>query len=305
MSSLPCWYCGDIDENRNWADPHCRICDALPQDGTPNVQKAIEERPFLESRYEKARSSISQAGYEHLLDAFASLVTRTRVVVAMPLGWAVLLLSDRKQRYVSYGVQVDGGTRLADSTDEDNERTIIDRFFYGRHGKLVVHGALSLDGLGACSFGEAHLTLKDVAIDGRATVTEEDSFKLANRHVVGPQRWMPPGYIATWAERHKLAATKYEQELSMGQDLSVSSTWIIRSEPAPEGERAREAESFFEVHIYDGFRRESVCEAQVRIATDARQKTEDPACAFAEAIAINSLRAAAGKIGVPMKERPA
>lgn len=292
----PCHKCGYVDPGRSWANPKCRNCRADPPDGSaPNVLKAIEERPFLDSRYEHARSSISQAGYEHRLDQLATLFTQTKAVVAMPLGWAVRLLTDPNLRHMPYGPLVDDGSMAPAAPADDIERTVVDYYFYGRHGAMVVHGALSLDGLGACSFGNAHLTLDDLAIADRATVTEDDSFKMADRHVRGPQRAMPPGYISTWAERHKLLATKYVDELARGDDLAAQPRWVIR------GHAPREEESFFEVHIYDGFHRDSVSGAQIRVST-SQAKFDDPACDDAEELSIRSLRTAAGKLAVPFKE---
>jgi hypothetical protein len=118
---------------------------------------------------------------------------------------------------------------------------------FGGYAAEIRYAALSLDGRGLKSFGSYAIKLREVTIIERATLLEDNSYQFIWKHNIQPREDIPPGYKATWRERHKLAVAKLAGQISSGTTEQEHSKILLFSE----GDRA--TDEFIEVHIYGRF----------------------------------------------------
>ena len=89
-------------------------------------------------------------------------------------------------------------------------------------------------------------------IKERATVFEENSLHFCKRRDLGLRRPVPPGYRATWDQRHQLAAAKLEAWLVPGTHNDSFAQLLLRPSTRPY------EEDFIEVHIFGSLHQLSV-----------------------------------------------
>jgi hypothetical protein len=110
----------------------------------------------------------------------------------------------------------------------------------------ILFAALSLDGVGVTDYGSCSMVLKNLAINERATVFEENCLDFSRRRKLGFGKPVPPGFRAVWQERDLLGCAKLSDRLD--------SSTPEKSFPAI----LKSGKDFVEVHIYGALHRGSL-----------------------------------------------
>lgn len=201
-----CPNCGvDVPE----ATEKCLTCGCYI--GPPNVRIAgrAEERTTLEGRYLQAvEAARSNGSYENLM-RFAEAVKRAQAVINVRLDFLYLLLTADNTLHSSYSLAVGGQIRKPALGRDDQDRRGVEGKLFGTYGEEIRYAALSLDGSGLISYGPYAVKLREIAIKGRTTVLEENSYDFVRRHQLLPGVEIPPGYRAVWDDKHKLAVANW------------------------------------------------------------------------------------------------
>lgn len=217
--------------------------------GPPNVRevRSLQEREALDARYRAALDEAGGRGCDAPLLKLEEAVKKSRAVVNVDLDFLYHFITNRLALYASYSRTVGGRVRKPAQRTDDAARRSIEDLLFPSYAEEISYAALSLNGSGLKSYGEYALQLREVAIEERATLLEENSFDFAERHGIRPRRELPRGFRATWADRHKLAAAKLAGRLSPSTPEAEFPTMLLRSEGR------RETDDFVEVHIYGPF----------------------------------------------------
>lgn len=217
--------------------------------GPPNVRIAsqFEEVQALEDRYQSALRLAEANGCLSLVEEFEREVKRSSAVINVDLDFLLLFSRDPRGLYASYERGVEGGMRRPAAPINDQERRAVGALVFGGHSREIIYAALSLDGSGPHSYGPYALNLWDVAIRSRATVLERNSYDFVKQHDLKPGVGRPPGYLATWENRHKLAVAKLAQFITLATQASDFPKLLLSST----GDRT--TDEFIEVHIYGTF----------------------------------------------------
>lgn len=231
--------------------------DGCPTCGTgvakPNVRDALRQKAKLQERHAAARSKAAASGNEDVFTAFENEVGKnSKAVITVTLGYLLEFLSDPKQLYSAYDQLVRAKIRLPAEPDDDANRKNVESWLFNGYEDKVRYAALSLDGHGPSSYGRISepicaMILANFAIKGRATVLEENSYHFVARHKISKPSDVPPGHMAQWEDRGKLAATKLNDKLSVTTGAEDFPNILLTSQ----GDR--KTDDFLEVIIYDGF----------------------------------------------------
>lgn len=217
--------------------------------GPPNVRTVSreEEREALEKRYNEAIQNAISKGAQHALESFDENMKRTCAVINMDIDFLHWFVTDDKLVYSTYDLSVDSEARKPATPKDDRHRKTVGAMLYGHKAKEIRYAALSLDGGGLTSYGPYTIRLREIAIMERATLLEDNSYQFISTHDIKPGGDIPPGYTATWKERHKLAVAKLADEIHSGTAEQEHPKILLSSE----GNRG--TDRFIEVHIYGGF----------------------------------------------------
>jgi hypothetical protein len=232
--------------------PHC----GHPVD-PPNVAAAgrKEEREALERRYAAGLDAAEKQGAAHTVARFGEAVAASSAVINKDLDRVLALSSSDDEVLASYGKLLDSGLRLEDTDPLNAQRQTAERLLFPGYDREIIFAALSLDGRGPENYGQVTLVLREEMIVRRASVFEENCLIWMRQR--GPAdfvEWhnLPPGYRATWADRHKVAVAKLGGKLHAGTTRDEFATLLLRS-----GESTL-LDTFVEVHIYGGLTIEAV-----------------------------------------------
>lgn len=246
---LICGKCGseisDIEEK-------CSTCGGHA--GPPNVRAAErnEERAALEDRYGKAIENAKANGSHPSLEKFDENMRRTSVVINVDLDFLRHFITNDKAMYSNYNLAVKGEVRKSAAGKDDRHRRTIEAAMFGGFAEEIRYAALSLDGSGLKSWGPYSIKLREVAVSDRSTMLEDNSYSFIPKHGIQPGEDIPPGYVATWRERHKLAVAKLAGQISSGTSEAEYPKILMSNT----GDRA--TDDYVEVHIYGGFDNKAV-----------------------------------------------
>ncbi|HJQ70804.1 MAG TPA: hypothetical protein VKA70_17650 [Blastocatellia bacterium] len=236
--------------------------------GPPNVRSVdkIEERLALEYRYKNTVSALSQKGALEPLSGVEEALKTSSAVLCVSLDFLSFFLSYRKSLYSTYALSVEGETRMPATEADESHRLSVDALLFAGYGKHIRFAALSLDGLGPKSYGPYSIKLREVAIEDRATLLEENSYRFVPKHNVGSNGGIPAGHRATWRERHKLAVCKLAERIASGDANDLPKALLSSN-----GDYA--TDDFIEVHIYGPFDANAI-ESVKGISVDPDEKQE-------------------------------
>ncbi len=217
--------------------------------GPPNVRNAerSEEIQALEERYREAYERARTKGCLAVLERFDQAVTASFPVVNVDLRFLHFFVTSERTLYTNYEVGVEARSRKPASLYHDLERRGVAGTLFGSYSSGIVYAALSLDGLGPDSFGPYAMRLRDIAVRSRVTVLENNSYHFRKKHKIEPGDQPPPGYTATWDNRHKLAVAKVVEYITPSTAESDFPRLLLSST----GNRA--TDEFVEVQIYGTF----------------------------------------------------
>ncbi len=237
MDSIQCGYCTHDVPIGSRCCPHC----ARPALFW-NVKEAEDpaERQELQARYEQALENAAQRGAEAIVVDFETAVVSSKVVITRPLEELERLSSSGKELYSTFYKLIKADLRLPAGNKWDRLRRVADEGLFPGYKEEIRFGALSLNGRGLPSYGDASFVLREDMISHRATVFEENSSLFMKFHNYEP----PRGFRATWAERAKLCVAKLARTLDHVTTSDQFIELLLCS-----GERP-EKDHFIEVHIW-------------------------------------------------------
>jgi hypothetical protein len=253
---MKCPKCGEDvrDHERN-----CPVCNH--DCGYPNVRAAErpEEIRALEERLRMAEAAAASRGCSSVLADFRGAVGSSEAVLCRNLSTVMSLISKDDELYASFYQLVGMGARRPAETPVERQRALADDILFPYYRDQIRFAALSLNGRGVPHFGDCSLVLKELPIQDRATVFEENSLYFCIERDLGLKRHTsPPGYRARWSHRDELAAAKLESALQPGTQ-AVGFAGIIMKPVAKSGEA-----DFIEVHIYGPLHRRNIARLTAR-----------------------------------------
>lgn len=245
---------------------NCPTCGAYL--GPPNVREVSrpEEVEALEVRYKDVLEEGEARGAHASLKCFDADMQQTQAVINMGLDKLNNFITNSKALYSSYVLQVRGQMRKPADPQDDRDRRTIESMIFGSYGEEIRYAALSLDGRGVSSYGDYILILREVAVEKRATLLEENSYHFVEHHDMRPRQPVPRGYRSTWQNRHKLAVAKLGSHIGVGTVSDEHASLLLFSE----GNRV--TDGFIEVHLYGAFDMGTVAAVRGRSVTRNRRE---------------------------------
>lgn len=241
---MKCIECGSSIPHDRASCPTCGT-----HAGFPNVREISTplEKEALERRYNKAIKDAQFDGREERLEAFSQTCKDSRAAIAVGLDYLTGFMTKSEELYSTYGLMVSGEVRKTASGINDKKRRGVEGFIFGSYAHEIRYAALSLDGKGLSSYGAFTMVLRDVAVRGRATVLEENSYKFYDKHKVDIPDNFPPGFRVVWGDRYKLAVAKLADRISAATTHPDFPGILLSCS----GDR--DTDDFMEVHIFGAF----------------------------------------------------
>ena len=232
-----------------------RICPSCGADcGYPNVRlaRATENEEALCRRIKDAEQSAGVKNSTKTLDRFRRAVGSSRATVARPLAEVQNLLANRNNSYVSHHRMVRAGAKMVEDNEFEPIRTQFENAVFPNFHEEIVFAALSLDASGLQGYGGCTMVLKDLMIEERTSVFEENPYTFARRHELTLNATIPDGYRATWQRRADLAIAKLHGRIDANtRDDEFAD--ILMSDDGTTG-----GSDFIEVHIYGAINGNSI-----------------------------------------------
>jgi len=166
----------------------------------------------------------------------------------MPASRARQLFENPAELYANYEKLVGAGLRAPAPFANDQHRCAVSALLFGSYANRIVYGALSLTTEGLPTYGAAHCRLRPVSVKQRTSFLQMNSFNFVKCTEMAPGDPIPPGYMASWGERHSLVLAKLADRLSVGQTESEWQAMLIASDGVN-----RHNDDFVEAHVYGGF----------------------------------------------------
>ncbi len=228
---------------------HCPVCGR--DNGCPNVRAAElkTETEALHARLRAAEVSAEARNCLDILNKFGLAVLGSKAVIARSFGVLDTIVMSDNVALVSFHQQVASGSRMPENNAWDQGRAAAESTILPNFYDQISFAALSLDGRGVTSFGEYSIVLKEEATALRASVFEENPFLFNQRHRVIAGQLPPPGYRASWSQRHILAKAKLQPLLNASTTPDQFAGILITQASPPENA------DFIEVHIFGGIPR--------------------------------------------------
>lgn len=222
--------------------------------GAPNVRSANtdHEKRALESRYTQAETDATINGTQDRLKSFSLRVNSACAVINVDIGFLHTFITNDKTLYTSYSLGIKGQLRKPAQADDDRKRQSVEGMLFGSYGEHIRYAALSLDGAGVRSYGNYAARLREVAVNKRASLLEDNSYVFVEKHEMTAGKQIPAGYRSTWEEREKLAVAKLAHRLTSASPETEYPGILLFSE----GDH--KTDDFIEVHIYGPLNAQSI-----------------------------------------------
>ncbi|MEE9312780.1 MAG: hypothetical protein V3V10_10270 [Planctomycetota bacterium] len=234
----------------------------------PNVRCAdsVDEKDALSARYDEALISARARGTVQETKDFESQVPSSTVTTCMPDDVMQRIAKSDSEVYQCFYQQLHSGQRRPVDNEFDNFRESHDSKLFPYYKDHMVFGALSLGELGISYYGGFCCHLKEVAVQTRTSVFEENVFNFVKNHKLAADDPIPAGFRASWQERGKLAVSKLHSSIEKGMGKKEFIEVLLPACDTP-GE-----EDFIEAHIYKGFNRGSIETVTSRKANGKAEK---------------------------------
>jgi hypothetical protein len=180
---------------------------------------------------------------------FGRAVLRSVALVNVTASWSINFFKSDKTLYTTYSRLVQAEARRLALLENDRRRQMVGSGIYGSEANQICYAALSLGCPGLTSYGAVSIQLRDIAIEARASVLEENSYCFFERHGIGAHLTapIPAGFRAPWPTRHLVAMAKLGQRITDATTRAEFAALLLRAGTG------RENDDFVEVHIYGSF----------------------------------------------------
>lgn len=226
---------------------HLQSCTACGTDnGFPNVRLASSDKEVkqLAARVVDAYVSARAGKFEPILNDFGSAVKSSKTVLSRSIATLHNLVGSTENIYVSFATEVAAGVRRPRDNEFDRVRQQYESALFPYFHEKILFACLTLDGRGMSGYGAYYLLLKDVMVAQRSTVFEENPHTFVEKHNILLNKPIPPGYRATWDNRHSLAQAKLYPEINKDTKV-VDFPAILAKDNKGTGNS-----DFIEVHIF-------------------------------------------------------
>lgn len=192
MSKYKCPHCSNPEPIPAFLG-ECPACNTSVQ--APNVRAANkpEEEKALSKRVSDAEFEAKARGAIEQLDDFCASVKEASAVVCCQIGKIKAMIEDNSL-YTNFYKQLDGGSRLPEENGFDQDRVTADSLVFPNYHEEIVFAALTLNNLGAFSYGGGAIVLKEDAIAHRSSVFEENTLVFCTKHTLGLGKPVPHGF---------------------------------------------------------------------------------------------------------------
>ncbi|MCG6534495.1 MAG: hypothetical protein L7F78_07355 [Syntrophales bacterium LBB04] len=215
----------------------------------PNVRFAEkpEQQDALNARYNAALAAADTNGTRNELNQFDDAMRKTSAVINMDISDLFSFMTKDKGIISSYQLMVEAESRIPAVFANESQRCRVEATLFAHYGKRIRYAALSYDKTGLKSYAPYSMTLRDITIEDRATLLENNSYPFLNKHGIIEFTDIPAGYWSTWKDRCKLAVAKLNSKILSTTTEDQYAKILLESEGK------RETDEFIEVHIYGGF----------------------------------------------------
>ncbi|WP_166766385.1 hypothetical protein [Xanthomonas euroxanthea] len=156
-------------------------------------------------RHAKASESALDGGYSQTFESYERAASMSEAVVCMPPGRLMPIACD-EGLLATFMLQIEGQMRIAQDNEFDSVRSSFEEAYFPGYSSEIRFGALSMDGAGHVAYGSCAVSLKNSAIESRASVFEFPLYAFSQG--LNLARPIPAGHRADWGNRGRLASTK-------------------------------------------------------------------------------------------------
>jgi hypothetical protein len=221
--------------------------------GYPNVRAALlnAEVNALKDRVEKVENDINLKKCDSILKDFRDTVAHSSAVINCSLDKINEFASSDNNLYQTFYQAVGSESRLPENNVWDEARNVADSLLFPFYKEHIHFASLSINQRGVTYYGECCMVLKDLSIQERATVFEENSTQFIENNNIRVGGHIPYGYRASWKERELLAVAKLGKRLTSKTNKKEFSEILASS-------NKKESFDFIEVHIYGPISRRAI-----------------------------------------------
>lgn len=144
---------------------------------------------------------------------FRRAASKSKVVIARPLGLIDDFCMHDFNVYTSYQKQVNLGARIPQDNQWDPIRPQFESALYPGFHDEITFGCLTLSDRGQSAYGSHFIILKDSMIETRTSVFEENPVNFIRKHQILLDQTLPVGYRAGWSSRGTLAVAKLHEQI--------------------------------------------------------------------------------------------
>ena len=247
------YFCDNCNSEVPFSDEKCPTCGKYI--GPPNVRavKSKEEIDALNARYKAAFENSHKNGSFDNLKAFEEETKKSCAVINCNLYYLTYFCTNDKVLYSNYSLQRKGQSRKAADEEDDKRRRSVEAMFFGDYAEEIRYAALSLNGIGLKSYGAYSILLKEIAIQDRATLLENNSYGFVLKKDLRAGDKIPVGFRSCWGDRHKLAVSKLQPIIHANTKMNEFAKILLKADS-----KNRANDEFIEVHIYGGFDNKAV-----------------------------------------------
>ena len=246
-----------------------RFCPTCGHDiGYPHIREVcqVDEIEALERRYQQAKSNAEVNKTAQALNKFENYVKNACAIINTDIDFLHHFVKSDNALNSKYGLQVKGQMRKPAEKQNDHNRKIAEAILFGSYGENIRYAALSIDGSGVKSYGPFAIKLRNIAIENRTVLLENNSFDFIKERRLTIGDSIPAGYRATWEEKYKLGAAKHADEIIADLTIEDCAGILLFSEGNYDTDR------FIEVHIYGAFDNNAIESVQGK--SSLRKKAE-------------------------------
>jgi hypothetical protein len=186
-------------------DQHCTICGNFL--GYPNVRRARTETEQLDARYAAAVALTESNGCTNERQTLEVLTQNARIIHTDTAIYLYQVFARGDSQLSGVQRQTDAGIRAVARLSEGSKRIQADAALYSDYGRFLVFATVAPGLVGSISYGEVHVEFDEGLVSSRATVCEENIYRLRERPELAVGL-LPAGYISLLHERHKLSVIK-------------------------------------------------------------------------------------------------
>ena len=245
---------------------HCPVCHEYLGNILIRELLTTKEVMTLQGRYRTAKAMAVDNNALAEVEAFEQAVKAdAKAVINVDELFLENFLEDDRTLLSNYRLMTEAQIRTPAARQNHRQRLITESMLFGDNAKDVRYAALSLNGKGLDSYGNCSIRLKSIGMYGKSTLLEENSFDFVMNNDLKATTPNPPGFRATWDEKHTLAVAKLGEYIRSGT--------ANFAEVLLKCEGDRHTDKFIEVHIHGIIDGQSIDHLTIPVSVKGRRAT--------------------------------